>query len=431
MLKRRRRHPQDASRPLYEELRGDTRVTDRRPTRRSSRRWNSTGRTSPSSAREGKLDPVIGRSEEIRRTIQVLSRRTKNNPVLIGEPGVGKTAIVEGLAQRIVAGDVPASLKDRELIVALDLGAMVAGAKYRGEFEDRLKAVLREVEGQRRPRHPVHRRAAHHRGRRRHRATAHGCGQHAQAGARARRAACHRRDHAGRVPQVHRKGCRARAPVPARAWSASPTRRGHHRHSARHEGEVRDPPRRAHHRRLPSWRRPSSPTATSPTASCPTRPSTWWTRQASRLRIEIDSMPEEMDAARAQAHADADRGAGAHEGETTTPRKERLEALRGDIAERLARASTSCKRRMAQREGRHRRTFADPEGPAGRGPGGRGLVATREGDLVKASEIRYARIPDLQARLAAGRGRRSTCRQQDGAMACSRRRSPTTRSPTW
>ncbi|MFH1811246.1 MAG: Clp protease N-terminal domain-containing protein, partial [Pseudomonadota bacterium] len=95
-------------------------------------------------ARQGRLDPVVGRDQEIRRAMQVLSRRTKNNPVLIGEPGVGKTAIAEGLAQRIVSGDIPEGLKDKS-VVQLDLGALVAGAKYRGEFEDRLKAVLKEI----------------------------------------------------------------------------------------------------------------------------------------------------------------------------------------------------------------------------------------------------------------------------------------------
>jgi hypothetical protein len=180
-------------------------------------------------ARRGKLDPVIGRDDEIRRVIQVLLRRTKNNPVLIGEPGVGKTAIVEGLTQRIVCADVPEPLKSKRL-VALDLGAMVAGTKYRGEFEDRLKALLREIEdsqGQIITFIDELHTLVRGRGGRRNRRL-----QHIKAGAGARGVANHRRYHHERVPQVHRERPSARTPLPD--YLRGRTQRG---------GHHRDPPR--------------------------------------------------------------------------------------------------------------------------------------------------------------------------------------------
>ena len=235
---------------------------------------------------------MIGRDDEIRRVIQVLSRRTKNNPVLIGEPGVGKTAIVEGLAQRIVSGDVPESLRDRR-VVALDIGALIAGAKYRGEFEDRLKAVLKEIqEAEGRiivfmdELHTIVGAGAAE--------GAVDAGEPAEADARARRAARGRRDDARRVPQAHREGRRARAPLPAGLWSASRRSRTRSRSCAASRSATRSTTACAS--RTPRSSRPRCcPTRYIADRFLPDKAIDLIDEAASRLRIEIDSMPIEID----------------------------------------------------------------------------------------------------------------------------------------
>ncbi len=195
---------------MLPEIRGGHRVTD--PGAEGKYRMlERYSRDLTNLARDGKLDPVIGRDDEILRVIQILSRRTKNNPVLIGEPGVGKTAIVEGLAQKIISGDVPEPLMNKR-VVALDLGAMVAGSRFRGEFEERLKAALDEIHNAKGEIILVHRRIAH--GRRRRRGDGrHRRIEHDEAGVGARRIAMRRRDNARRVSHSYRKRCRARAPL--------------------------------------------------------------------------------------------------------------------------------------------------------------------------------------------------------------------------
>ena len=236
---------------------------------------DSFGRDLTELAKEGTLDPVIGRKNEIERVIQILCRRQKNNPVLLGEAGVGKTAIVEGLAQMVIGGNVPDLLHDRRIVV-LDLAMMVAGTKYRGQFEERIKAVMNEgPPGQERD--PVHRRAAHA-GRGRRCGGGHRREQRTQAGPLPRRDPVHRSDDLRRVPQVHREGQRAGPPVPAGAGRPA-EQEGRGRDPQGVAGSVREPPPGPDHGRRHRRGGRSCRTGTSPGGACRTRRSTCWTRR--------------------------------------------------------------------------------------------------------------------------------------------------------
>ena len=315
------------------------------------------GRDLTAEARAGKLDPVIGRDDEIRRVIQVLSRRTKNNPVLIGEPGVGKTAIAEGLAQRIVRGDVPEGLKDKR-VVSLDLGALIAGRQVPGRVRGAAEGRPQGDQGRRGPGHPVHRRAPH--GRRR------GCRrgrdgrlQPAQADARPGRAAHDRRDDARRVPQAHREGRGARATLPAGPRRPA-DRRGDDQHPARPARALRGPSRRPDHR----LRARRGGDAVGPLHHRPL-PARQGDRPRRRGRVAAahgDRLDADRDRrARAAADPARDRARGAAQGERRrvegAPRGAREGARRHRGAGRRADASAGRRRRArSRRSGRPSRS---------------------------------------------------------------------------
>ena len=391
----------------YSSLRGSTRVTDQQ-SKPELDALNQYGQNLTQKAREGKLDPVIGRSEEIRRTIQVLSRRTKNNPVLIGEPGVGKTAIVEGLAQRIVAGDVPSGLKDHD-VIALALGAMVAGAKYRGEFEDRLKAVLREVKESNGQIilfiDELH--------------TIVGAGSTGDssmdAGNMLKPALARGELHAigATTLDEYRKYIEKDAALERRFQTvmvSEPTvedtiailRGLKEKYEIHHGVRITDAAIVAcaelSNRYISDRFLPAKAIALMDEA-------------ASRLRIEIDSMPEEVDLAeRKLTQMQIEEQALMKE--TDEVSRERLEHLRKEIAD----AKDSLSKRKAEWQNEKdviedvQTLKADLEAAQTEEE-----RATREGDLVKASEIRYGRIPELQRKLEQAEQALND-KQEDGAI---------------
>ena len=392
---------------VYTELRGDNRVTSA-DAKTEFEALEQYGRNICDLARAGKLDPVIGRTEEIRRTIQVLSRRTKNNPVLIGEPGVGKTAIVEGIAQRIVAGDVPSTLRDRDLI-ELDMSALVAGAKYRGEFEDRLKAVLKEVEKAK--------------GRvilfidELHTIVGAGATEGSMDAGNILKPALARGDlHAigATTLDEYRKYIEKDAALARRfqqVFVGEPTvedtvsilRGLKEKYEIFHGVRITD----------------GALVAAADLSSryiadrfLPDKAIDLVDEAASRLRMELDSMPVEIDAITRQL-TQMQIEEQALMKETDAASAERLESLRQDIAEVQERLNVAKAGWLNQKNAIDRVQELKSQLDEARGEEAR---ATREGDLARASEMRFSVIPGLEAQVREGEEQLAAQKEGEGAL---------------
>ena len=392
---------------VYTELRGDDRVTSA-DSKTEFEALEQYGRNICDLARAGKLDPVIGRTEEIRRTIQVLSRRTKNNPVLIGEPGVGKTAIVEGIAQRIVAGDVPSTLRDRDLI-ELDMSALVAGAKYRGEFEDRLKAVLKEVEKAE--------------GRvilfidELHTIVGAGATEGSMDAGNILKPALARGDlHAigATTLDEYRKYIEKDAALARRfqqVFVGEPSvedtisiLRG-----LKEKYEI------FHGVRIPDGALVAAADLSSRYIAdrfLPDKAIDLVDEAASRLRMELDSMPVEIDAITRQL-TQMQIEEQALMKETDAASAERLEALRQDIAETQERLNVAKAGWLNQKNAIDRVQELKAKLDEARGEEAR---ATRDGDLARASELRFSVIPGLEAQVREGEEQLAAQKEDESAL---------------